>query len=344
MTARPPADSTHPLVAIVTPVYNGGRYLREAMKAVQDQTYPNLVHVVLNNASTDDTADIIAEFSDAKVPLIVGRNETLLPLYDNWNAAFDLVPDDAAYVRLLCADDNMHPDCTSRMVAVAEADPEVLVVCTNVMWNDTPYWRMWPEGVTSIDGPELVRGYFRNEMSFFAIHMLMRRSAMDMRKPLFDSYFTGADFEVVLALLKNGGRFGVVDEHLGFIRDHSESQTATVATKKNTHFADWLSALHRHGPDVFERSEFEQLARRFERHYLRKALAWRSKYGGEFAQFHFDRLANVRGALTAGDYAGALYDWALIKIGVRPYWKGYPDVYIPSPDDDTSATVAGQKS
>src|ERR1700731_169502 len=48
-----------PLVAITTPVYNGERYLGETMACVQAQTYPNLVHLVVDNASTDRSAEII---------------------------------------------------------------------------------------------------------------------------------------------------------------------------------------------------------------------------------------------------------------------------------------------
>ena len=39
-----------PLVAIATPVYNGAEYLADTMACVQAQTYPNLVHCVLDNA------------------------------------------------------------------------------------------------------------------------------------------------------------------------------------------------------------------------------------------------------------------------------------------------------
>ena len=72
MTKKP--SDTAPLVAIVTPVYNGEQYLAEAMESVQAQTYPNLVHVILDNASTDRTAEIIESFRGRKVPLLVGRN------------------------------------------------------------------------------------------------------------------------------------------------------------------------------------------------------------------------------------------------------------------------------
>ncbi|MEO0721320.1 MAG: glycosyltransferase family A protein, partial [Pseudomonadota bacterium] len=122
---------TQPLVAIITPVYNGGAFLRETMESVQAQDYPNLVHVVLDNASTDDTDAIIADYADAKVPVSTARNPELYPLYKNWNTAFELAPKDAKYVRLLCADDKMTTDCTKKMVAVAETDDDILLVGTN---------------------------------------------------------------------------------------------------------------------------------------------------------------------------------------------------------------------
>lgn len=72
-----------PLVAIVTPAYIGEAFPAEIMESVQRQTYPNIVHVVLDNASTDGTAEVISRFQNQETPLIVGRNEQLLPMDEN---------------------------------------------------------------------------------------------------------------------------------------------------------------------------------------------------------------------------------------------------------------------
>ncbi|MEO1206264.1 MAG: glycosyltransferase [Pseudomonadota bacterium] len=312
-----------PLVAIVTPVYNGGAHLRETMRSVQAQTYPNLVHVVLDNASSDDTAVIISDFADQRVPVIAGKNKTVLKQYDNWNAAHDLVPGYAAYIRLLCADDLMEPECTSRMVEVAETDPDILLVGTNVSKNHVPFPLNWDPAVPVLDGKEVIRRFFLNEMGFFAVHMLMRKSVMDWRKPLYDDAYVGADFEAVLGILKRG-KFGMVHEQLGFVRIHEASMTSKVMLKKNTHFADFLSALHRHGPDVFGPDTFKHLAERYEMHYLRKSLRWKLQHGSDATQLHFERLKAERGEITLRDYATCLKDWVLIKAGYRKYWDGFP--------------------
>src|SRR3569833_2198905 len=97
-----PTASQGPLVAIVTPVYNGGPFLAEAMASVQALDYPNLVHVVLDNASTDDTPQIIRRFQSARVPVITARNPTLVPLIQNWNLAVRMTPPVVCFFFFFC--------------------------------------------------------------------------------------------------------------------------------------------------------------------------------------------------------------------------------------------------
>ena len=312
-----------PLVAIITPVYNGAAFLRETMECVQAQDYPNLVHIVLDNCSTDETADIIAEFQNAKVPIITARNPELYPLFKNWNAAYDLAPAEAKYLRLLCADDKMSSDCTTKMVEIAETDPDILLVGTNVSKNDDPFPMFWPANQTVMDGKEVIRRFFFNEMGFFAVHMLMRHDVMKWRKPIYDDSFVGADFETVLGILQHG-KFGMVHEQLGWVRIHDASETAKTIVKKNTHFVDWLNALYRHGPSVLTPKEFKSVTKRYERHYLRKTQRWKKQNGPESVIRHFEALENVRGKISPMDYVDAYCDWAMIKIGVRQYWSGWP--------------------
>ena len=51
-----------PLVSIVTPSLNQGRYLREAIESVRAQTYAPIEHVVVDGGSTDGTLEILREY------------------------------------------------------------------------------------------------------------------------------------------------------------------------------------------------------------------------------------------------------------------------------------------
>lgn len=316
--------TSQPLAAIVTPVYNGAEFLEETMACVQAQTYPNLVHVILDNASTDATPEIIERFRNQRVPLIVYRNEELLDQADNFNKACTLAPEDAKYIRIICADDLMTPDFMEKTIALAEQDPEILLVCTNISKNDVPMDMMWPDDVDVMEGKEVIRRFLRGEIGFFGVHMLMRRSIMDWRPVMFDTGMLARDVDIVLAVLMHG-RFGMVHEQLGWVREHEGTVTSQVMRKKNTHFGDFLTMLYRYGPEVFSPAEFRAVRTRFESYYLRKIRRWRIDHGDETVQHHIESFSHVRGPAKISDWANAAFDTVMIRAGLRQPWTGWPN-------------------
>jgi glycosyltransferase involved in cell wall biosynthesis len=55
----------YPLVSIVTPVFNTGRFISETIRSVQAQDYPALEHIVIDSGSTDNTSEVLAEHSSS---------------------------------------------------------------------------------------------------------------------------------------------------------------------------------------------------------------------------------------------------------------------------------------
>ena len=56
-------DESLPLVTIVTPSYNQGRFIRDTIESVLTQDYPNIEYIVMDAASTDETAEIVREYA-----------------------------------------------------------------------------------------------------------------------------------------------------------------------------------------------------------------------------------------------------------------------------------------
>src|SRR5690606_36010283 len=121
-----------PKVTVVTPVYNGAAFIGEALASVRRQTWGNWDHVVLDNCSTDATAAIVEEHARSDARIRLHRNERHLPIIPNWNAALRLLPPDAAYCKVLHADDWLEPECLERMVAAAERYPSAGLVSAYV--------------------------------------------------------------------------------------------------------------------------------------------------------------------------------------------------------------------
>src|SRR5947209_1478650 len=55
---------SRPLVTIVTPSFNQGRFIRQTIESVLSQDYPHIEYVIMDGGSTDETASVAAEYSD----------------------------------------------------------------------------------------------------------------------------------------------------------------------------------------------------------------------------------------------------------------------------------------
>lgn len=313
-----------PLVVVATPVYNGARYLAEALESVAAQTWPNLLHIVLDNASADATAAILARAQARDRRLRVRRNGETLPIMQNWSAAFALVPPEAAYVRILCADDRLAPDAIVRTVALARSDPAITVVlCGEETAAGLETWN-WPSARSVFDGPAMAAALLRSEVGVTAPHALYRADLLARRRPFFDPSLICGDLDALLWAMRQG-KVGYVHAPLAFTRDHAGSNSATVMRRDFLHYAEWLVCLARHGPGALSEAELQRLRRAFLRHYLRRMLRWGlTERRGALVREHLRRLERFALKPRAFDYLDAAIDWPLKELGLRPHWRGYP--------------------
>ncbi|GIK47590.1 MAG: hypothetical protein BroJett013_02870 [Alphaproteobacteria bacterium] len=319
------AKTAPPLVAVVTPVYNGAEFLAETMESVQAQTYPNIVHVVLDNASTDATPDIIASFQGKRVPLIVGRNAELLPMDENWNAALKLIPPEAAYFRILCADDSLFPETTERMVALAESDPQISVVSTALLRNGEAEDFLWPRDRNVFDSDEAIRRFFTIQGGLEARQFMVRREALESATPFFDlNVGHSSDIDAALRMLTKG-KLGFLHEPLFKVREHDGNATFVEMRPLKIQFNDWLIMMRRHARQAFG-DEYEHFERRYRRHYFRRLLRWRlvEKNARAYA-LHMELLEKIDSKPGFMDFADAALDLALEKLGLRTGWYPYPN-------------------
>jgi len=113
-----------PSVSVCIPVYNGARFLAETIRSVLDQTYRDFELVILENNSSDESFEIARSFGDPRIR--IERNASTLPQAENWNRAVALCS--APLIKLVCADDLIHPRCLELQVEPMELDPGLAVV------------------------------------------------------------------------------------------------------------------------------------------------------------------------------------------------------------------------
>jgi glycosyltransferase involved in cell wall biosynthesis len=313
-----------PLVAIVTPVYNGAAYLAETMQAVQAQDYPNLVHVILDNASTDTTPEIIARYRNARVPLRVSRNPRTLPLHENWNAALALLPGEAKYFRVLCADDTIAPQFVSRTVGVAERHPNVGVVGCLFHRNDGPTVDMgWPSNQEVVAGHDALAFHFRGDGWLPSSHTLYRSDVIGRDRPFFPDKLAATDLAAALEVLTRQD-LGIVHEDLAMTRLHVDNVTSVMLDRERRHLYEELYFIREYAHRVLGRQASEDLYLLYQRYYLRQLLKWRFGSSRKVYDMHMKGLELLGMRPGPGRFADAIWDWALVRLGQRKVWRGYP--------------------
>ena len=120
-----------PLVSVCIPVYNGAKYIGEAIRSVIDQGYPNVEILVQDNASTDDTWAVVQGLAQRYPQISLQRNDTNLGMAPNWNAVIERACGD--YVMLLSADDYLEQGFLSECLDVISTTGSS-VVTTNHYW------------------------------------------------------------------------------------------------------------------------------------------------------------------------------------------------------------------
>jgi glycosyltransferase involved in cell wall biosynthesis len=113
-----------PKVTVLLPVYNGERYLREAVDSILTQTAPDLQLLAIDDGSTDGTAEVLSSYRDPRVRVHTHRaNRGLIATL---NEGLELA--EGIYLARMDADDVAHPERLARQTRYLDAHPEVAIV------------------------------------------------------------------------------------------------------------------------------------------------------------------------------------------------------------------------
>ena len=296
--------SNEPLVSVVTPVYNGGKFIAECVESVLGQSYGNLEYVILDNASTDDTPGILAEYVRRDARIRVHRNPHTVWVLDNWNRSLELISPDSRYCRILHADDTMYPDAIASAVAVAEKAPSIAVVGGLRLRGEHIECTGLPTDQSVFSGRDVVRGYIRGE--FYALapsSMLVRADLVRARHPFYPRAYLHGDLAACYEILDDRD-YGFVHQVLSFSRKHADSITTTVAQKRQTILREGLLMLQQYGPRYFRREELVELERAMLRRYYRVLLrGFCSGCGRDFLAYHLEGLRQANRVPSVFDIA-----------------------------------------
>jgi hypothetical protein len=110
-----------PKVTVLMPVFNGEAHLREAVESILAQTFTDFEFLVVDDGSTDRSAEIIAAFRDPRIRLL--SNDGNHGLIFTLNRGIDLAT--GKYLARMDCDDISLPERLAHQVAFMESNPEI---------------------------------------------------------------------------------------------------------------------------------------------------------------------------------------------------------------------------
>lgn len=293
-------STQRPLVSVIMPTYQGAAFVGETIESVLAQTYEPIELVIVDDASTDGTPDIVEGYSDrARIRLERGT-ERVGPTRRR-NEAISL--SQGPLIAWLDQDDLWFPEKTERQVEVMLERPEVGLVYTGYEafdgeTGDTIPWRdRDSEAEGDVLVPLFVRGCFVGSLT-----ALFRREVLERRNlRLREKDFSFGDDYYLWLTLSLDWQVARIDEVLARYRRHAENESSRLgATNFHLRRVDLLRDFVSEFPEA--RARLGPWHRRgLAQHYVDAAGVERSRLraavevGRAFAQAPINTIRLLRG-------------------------------------------------
>lgn len=206
-----------PLVSVCLPAYNAGRFIGKCIESLLCQSYGRIEVIVSDNASTDDTVDVVRNATDPRVQYF--RNPENIGPFPNWNRCIERASGE--FVAVYHADDVYDPEIVGEEVRFLQAHPDAGAVFAGAL-------RIDPEDrvIGSMSLPAPLRGdrlfafgetlaAILEHGNFLVCPTFMGRRSVLARAGRFreDRFGTAADAGMWFQILENA-RIGVIDRPL----------------------------------------------------------------------------------------------------------------------------------
>jgi glycosyltransferase involved in cell wall biosynthesis len=229
-----------PQLSILIPTFNYGRFLGEAVESVLSQGFGDFEVFVIDNASTDNTREVMQKYMDPRLKFIVNP-QNRGPYY-----SFNLFLQKARgrYLRCLCADDVLIPDVLEEQVRALTRFPTVgLVNCDKIevdeQFNQRRLGRFYP----GFENGQVVTAHalhiVDNVIGSPSSYMYHRDAARSLR--LDDTYNYVGDMKIAIDLLRERDYLNI-DRPGFYYRRHANSSTA-IETNELSQAEEWFRVV-----------------------------------------------------------------------------------------------------
>jgi glycosyltransferase involved in cell wall biosynthesis len=319
--------NTHeqPFVSVLTPVYNGEEFLAECIESVLAQTYSNWEYIIVNNCSADRSLEIALDYAKKDNRIRIQNNHEFVGVIENHNLAFSLISPRAKYCKVVSADDFIFPECITKMVEFAEANPCADIVGSYQLSGCYLKWQGFQYPTAVFPGFEICRHFFLLSQLFVGgepIYGFGTPTSILYRADLirgsggqfYPNSSPHADTSACFKYLQKSS-FGFIYQVLSYERTHEATQS-TKSKELNRFWSAFLNDLQQYGPYYLTKEELErEVDKQLNGYHQFLATNYFIGFRGtEFWSYHENKLKELGYPLTR---------LALVKAGLITILKGF---------------------
>lgn len=191
-------------ISVITPAHNVAAYIGDTIASVIAQSHTDWAMVVVDDGSTDATADVVAKFPDPRIHLVRQDNQGVSAAR---NRGVDEADDDTEAVMFLDADDFLAPDAFTRLLAALAATPRAVAAYGGygyVRETDHPGARAFELKTVFLPAGDIFDTLVERNIFANGGHVLIRRTALDGMTGFRPDISFGEDWEFWIRLSLHG--------------------------------------------------------------------------------------------------------------------------------------------
>ncbi len=249
-------NSQTPLVTVLMPVYNGSRYLDEAIESILNQTFMDFEFLIIDDGSTDDSIKIIRSYRDSRIRLV--ENENNLGQSTSLNKGINLALGE--YIARMDQDDISLPERLEEQINYFKNHTDISVLGT--------WWKAIEDG----EGNKIYKELRLPEdpdtcafwMYFYGNQPIAHPCSMFKKNEIkelggYNEYYKVAqDLELWLRALLNKLKFANVPKFLFHYRLHQNqgSKSVQAETEHNIALAKFLTSVINRSIDINQSARY----------------------------------------------------------------------------------------
>ena len=297
------------MVSVVMPIYNGEKYLPQAIESILAQTYTGFELIIVSEHGTNQASqDIIAKYAKDDSRIVVVENESKLGIAASLNRGLRAAKGE--YIARMDGDDISLPQRLEKQVEFMDANQNVAISCTRVSYIGENGRKLYYKDNLSEDPNQI-----KADLLFFCfIHhpsVMFRKSAIFEHDLLYDESYAAAEDHELWCRASRIVRIAAIPEVLLEYRWSRKSSYHTGGTVLENHS---LMILRRSLNDLCIPINEDDLR------YLQRTTCRESILSHKSVEKNLNSYYNI---ISASNQALMIYDAKCLEntLNRRMYWK-----------------------